>query len=77
MGARDPAEGSLETGVVERVDLPAACTDEVVVVLAAGVRGLEARDAVAEVDTMDEAQLGELIEHPVDARDADGAALGA
>ena len=44
---------------------------------AAGVRGLEARDAVAEVDAMDEAQVGELIEHPVDARDADGAALGA
>jgi len=46
-------------------------------VLSARVRGLEARDAVAEVDAMHEAQLGELVEHPVDARDADGPPVGA
>ena len=45
-----------------------------------GVRAagrLEARDAVAHVDPLDEAQGGERLERPVDARDADGAAGGA
>ena len=75
--AGDPAQGSLESRIVERVDLPAGGTDEVVMVLATGVRGLEARDAEAEVDAMHEAEIGELVEHPVDACEADGAALGA
>lgn len=74
---RDPAQRALESEVVERVDPAALAADEVMVMLAAGMSGLEARDALAEVDAMHEAQVGELVEHPVDARDSDGTAFRA
>ncbi len=54
VGARDPAEGSLETGVVEGLDFPAGTADEVMVMLSPRVRGLEARHAVTEVDATHE-----------------------
>ena len=44
-------------------------------VLAAGRRRLEAGDAVAELDALDEPELDELVERAVDARDPDAAAV--
>lgn len=73
--ARDPVERLLESGIVERVDLSALPAHEMMVMLATGMRGLEARDALTEVDPMDEAQVGELLEHPVHACDADSATV--
>ena len=48
----------------------------VAVVLAAGVGGLEAGDAV-DVDAVHELELGEHVQGPVDAGQADGAAAAA
>ena len=48
-----------------------------VVMVTVAARGLEARDAVADVDALDEPQRRERLERPVDARDPDGAALRA
>ena len=42
-----------------------------------GLRGLVARHAVADIDPLDEALLQQRLEHPVDARDADRAPVGA
>ena len=39
--------------------------------------GLETGDAVADIDALHEPQLRELLEHAVDARDADSSAAGA
>jgi hypothetical protein len=74
--ASDPVNGPFEVEVVERIHLSALAADEVVVMLAAGMSGLETGDTVAEVDPAHEAKVSELVEHPVDARDADRAALG-
>ena len=41
-----------------------------------GPRRLEPRDPVARVHALDEAELGERVERPVDACDADGAPVG-
>ena len=46
-----------------------------VVMVTATARRLEARDAVADVDALDEPQRRERLERPVDARDPDGATL--
>ena len=71
-------ERALEAVVRERLDPAAVVADEVVmVVVTVAARRLEARDAVADVDPLDEPQGGERLERPVDARDADGAAGGA
>ena len=71
-------ERALEPVVGERLDPAAVVADEVVmVVVTVAARRLEARDAVADVDPLDEPQGGERLERPVDARDADGAAGGA
>ena len=75
--ACDTLEGALERGVGEGLDLAAVVADEVVVMVAARVRGLEAGDAVADVDALQEAQVGELVDGAVDARDPDPAAAGA
>src|SRR5215813_6929698 len=64
-----------EAGILERLDLPAGVADEMVVMLAAGADGLEARDARAEVDALQEPLGGEQLEHAVDARDPDAAAV--
>jgi hypothetical protein len=70
-GARDLLQGLFETGVVEHLDASALVAHEVVVVLASGKGGLEARHAAAEVHAMNEAELGEALEDAVDARDPD------
>ena len=68
---RDPLHRLLERWILERLHLAAVVADEVVVVLAARVGGLEARDAVSQVDPLHEAGAGEALEHAVDARDPD------
>ncbi len=73
--ARDLLQGALERRVVEHLDAPALIADEVVMVLAAREGGLEARDTAAENDAMDESEIRELLEHAVDARDADALAV--
>ena len=75
--ACDVLERPLERVVGERLDLAAVVADEVVVMIASGVRGLVAGDAVADVDPLDEAEVGEAVEHAVDARDPDAPSLGA
>ena len=67
----------LELAVGERLDLPAAVTDQMVMVAAAGVDGFVAGDSRAEVDPLDEALGGEEIEDAVDARDPDPAVRAA
>ena len=61
------------SGSVERVLLAAAVADRVMVVVAAGVGGLEARGA-GDVDAVHEPELRERVQRPVDARQADAAA---
>ena len=62
-----------EGRVLERLDLAAVVTHEVVVMVAAGVRRLEARDSITEVDALDEPELVHAIERAVHAGDADPA----
>ena len=69
--ALDLPQGVLELVVGERLDLPAAVADEMVMVLAACVNRLEVGNAGANVDSLDEALLAQLFEHSVDARDSD------
>ena len=64
----DIPENPLETLVGEGLDPPAVVADDVVMVLHLIADRLEARDAVAEVKPLDEALLGEHLEHAVDAR---------
>jgi hypothetical protein len=65
------AQRTLEGAVVERLDPAAAAADEVMVVLPARECGLEAGDAVGQVDLVDEPKRPQLLEDAVDARDAD------
>ena len=67
----------LERPIRERLDLAAVLADDVVVMVRADDRRLEARDAVADVDALDEPELGQEVEDPVDARDPDRAAASA
>ena len=67
----DALDRRLEHGVLERLDLPAVVADEMVMMIAAGVGGLEACDAVSEVDALDEAQVGHAVERAVHACDSD------
>ena len=69
----EAVDEALELGVRERVLLAAAVADGVMMVLAAGVGGLEAGGA-GDVDAVHEPELGERVQRPVDARQADGAA---
>jgi len=71
MPAGYPLDRRLERCILERLDLAAVVADEVVVMVAPGVGGLEASDTVAQVDALEEAELVEPVERPVDARDAD------
>ena len=73
----DSLDRRLERGVLERLDLSAVVADEVVMVVAAGVGGLEARDSVSQVDALNEAQVGHAVEGAVDARDPDPSAARA
>lgn len=64
-------ERLLERGVEEGLDGAAAVAHEMVMVARPGAGRLEASDAVPDVDALDEAELGELGDGAVDARDAD------
>jgi zinc transport system substrate-binding protein len=70
---RHSLDRRLERRVLERLHLAAVVADEVVVMVTAGVRGLEPRDTVAELDALDEAQGIQPVEGAVDARDPDAA----
>ena len=48
-----------QTLVLECLDLAAAVADEVVVMVAAGMSRLEPRDRIADLNTLDEALVGE------------------
>jgi len=65
--ARHALQRPLERGIGERLDLAAVVADEMVVMIAVRVRGLVPCDAVADVDTLYEPQIGELVDGPVDA----------
>jgi hypothetical protein len=67
IGTGDSVDGSLEHRVVEGLDLAAGSANEVVVVLAAGVGGLETGNPVAKFDAMNEPQPGKLVESAVHA----------
>ena len=69
--AREPLDGSLEVGVLERGDLAAGVADDVVVMLAVRVDRLVPRDSLGGVDPSRQAQLVEQLERPVHACEAD------
>ena len=73
----DAFDRRLERRVREWLHLPAVVADEVVVMLAVGVRPLEAGDAVTEVDALDEPERGHSVERAVDTRDPDARAASA
>ena len=52
-------QGVFQTLVLECLDLAAAVADEVVVMVAAGMSRLEPRDRIADLNTLDEALVGE------------------
>jgi hypothetical protein len=60
-------EGVLERLVDKGLDPAAVVADEVVVMVAAGANGLVAGDTFTEVESLHESELGENVEHPVDA----------
>lgn len=69
--AGNALERLLERRVLERLDLPAIAADEVVVMVSARVDALEARDSVAEIHALDEAELVQPFESSIDAGDPD------
>src|SRR5258705_2726845 len=71
----DLVEGPLELVVGECFDLAAVVAHEVMMVLPAGVNGLEARGAGADVDALDEAVLRKLFQCPIDTCRPDAAAF--
>lgn len=70
----DARDRRLEGTVLERLDPAAVVADEVVVMVAAGMRGLEPRDTVTEVDALHEPELIEPFEGAVHACEPDPAA---
>ena len=66
----DPFDRGLERRILERLDLSAVVADEVMVV-AARMSGLVARDAVAQVDSLHEPELVHAVERAVHAGDPD------
>jgi zinc transport system substrate-binding protein len=71
----DALDRGFERRVLEWLDLPAVVAHEMVVMVAAGVRRLEARDSIAEVDPLDQPELVHAVERAVHARDSDSSAL--
>jgi hypothetical protein len=67
----DSYQGTFERCVAELVDPAAFVADKVVMVLASRKRRFEACGAGAKIDAMHKTEVGELLEHPVDARDPD------
>jgi hypothetical protein len=76
----EPAGGArerlLERRIRERLDAAAVVAHEMVVVLVVAGKRLVARDPVADVDPLHEPEVGEGVERPVDAGDADRAPCG-
>ncbi len=75
--AREALDRSLEGGVLERRDPPAAVADDVVVMIAARDQSLVARAAVAQLDPLHEPRAVEEVERPIDARGPDPVAARA
>ena len=73
--ALDSVNRLLELRVLERLDLAAVVTHEVVMVLSRREHGLVAGSTGADVDPLHETLLAKQIEDAVNARDADGAPL--
>jgi hypothetical protein len=67
----DAIDRRLEGGILERFDLAAVVANEVVVMVAAGVGGLVASDAVTELDALHEAEGVHPFERAVHACDPD------
>ena len=67
-------DSPLESRVLERHNVAALGAQQMVLVLAARIGGLESRGAVSDLDALDETHLEQHVEHPVDAGYADGAA---
>jgi zinc transport system substrate-binding protein len=72
----DAENRTLERDVVEGVHLAATATHEVMVMVPARKRRFEARNAVAEVNAVHQPELGQLLEHAVDACETHRAPLG-
>ncbi len=68
---RQPVEVPLQPLVLERSHAPTPVADGVVMVLTSRGDGLEPRDALAELDPLDEPHAVEDLEGAIDARDAD------
>jgi len=64
----DAVDPALQIGILEGVALAAALADRVMVMLPAGVGGLEAGAAV-DIEPVDEAQRGEHLQRSIDARE--------
>ena len=71
----NPLDRRFERGVLERLHLAAVVAHEMVVMVAAGVCGLEPGETVAQIDALHEADLIEALERPVHARHSDPDAL--
>jgi hypothetical protein len=69
--AGDAHDRGLERGILERLYFAAVAADQVVMMVSQRVDPLEARDPVAEVDALHEAELVETVECSIDTRDSD------
>ena len=68
---------ALELVVGERVDVAAGVADHVVVMIAAGPRGLVPRDVLTDLDAGEQAEADQLVEDAVDPGAGHRAAVGA
>lgn len=75
--AGEAGDRALEARIAERDDVPTAVADEVVVVIGAPARGLVAGALAAQLEALDEVQVAQALEHAIDRRPPDAAALGA
>lgn len=69
IGTGHSVDGFLKRRVIEGLDLAAGAANEVVMVLPAGVGGLEAGHAMPKLDAVNQPQLRKLVERAVDAGD--------
>jgi hypothetical protein len=70
---REPVDRALERRIVERDQLAATLAQEVVVMLTGGIGELVPRDAIADVESVDEVVFLEQLQHSVDAGTTDPA----
>ena len=68
-------ERVLEAGIRKGLHLSAVIADQMMMVLSAQVRRLEARDTVTELDALNEAKIDELFERAIHARDPNPSTL--